>query len=136
MDLSHLPLIGLATKRMAWLARRQEVLAQNVANADTPRYVPNDLKPQDFRSMLHPTVPRVTLAATDEGSNLTGTVPVRKFRDAKEKNPYEEEPSGNAVVMEEQLLKVSQTQTDYSLVSTIYKKQLDLLKMAIGRGVG
>jgi flagellar basal-body rod protein FlgB len=136
MDLSHLPLIGLATKRMAWLARRQEVLAQNVANADTPRYVPTDLKPQDFRTLLHPTAPHVSLVRTDEGENLNGTIPVRRFRDGKEKEPYEEKPSGNAVSLEEQLLKVSQTQTDYNLVSTIYKKQLDLLKMAIGRGAG
>lgn len=132
MDLSKLPLIGLATKRMAWLARRQEVLSQNVANADTPGYVPTDLVPQDFRSMLHPTVPRVTLASTDEGTALGGTIPVHQFRDKQERNPYEEKPSGNKVSLEEQLFKVSQTQTDYNLASTIYKKQIDLLKMAIG----
>lgn len=136
MDLSNLPLIGLAAKRMAWLSRRQEVLSQNVANADTPGYKPVDLKPQDFRAMLHPSVTRVTLAAPEEGDGLAGTIPVRRFRDAKEKNPYEEKPTGNAVSLEEQLLKVSQTQTDYSLVSTIYKKQIDLLKMAIGRNSG
>ena len=37
----------LAT-RMAWLGRRQQVLAQNIANADTPNYKPMDLKPLDF----------------------------------------------------------------------------------------
>ncbi len=136
MDLTNLPLIGLAAKRMAWLTRRQEVLAQNVANADTPAYQPKDLKPQDFRALLHPTVPHVALAATDEGAALNGTIPVRRFRDAKERDPYEEKPTGNTVSLEEQLLKVSDTQTDYNLASTIYKKQLDLLKMAIGRSSG
>ncbi len=136
MDLSNLPIIGLATKRMAWLARRQEVLAQNVANADTPGYMPTDLKPQDFRSMLHPTVQHVELAPPQEGDGLAGTIPIRRFRDTREKNPYEEKPTGNAVSLEEQLLKVSDTQTNYNLVSTIYKKQIDLLKMAIGRSSG
>ncbi len=136
MDLTKLPLIGLATKRMAWLTRRQEVLAQNVANADTPGYQPTDLKPQDFRALLHPSVPRVALARPAEGAALNGTIPLRRFRDAKERDPYEEKPTGNAVSLEEQLLKVSETQTDYGLASTIYKKQLDLLKMAIGRNSG
>jgi flagellar basal-body rod protein FlgB len=136
MDLTHLPLIGLATKRMSWLARRQEVLAQNVANADTPGYVPTDLKAQRFRRMLTPEAPHVTMVRASEGESLAGTVPLKKFRDAKERDPYEEAPSGNAVVLEEQLVKVNQTQTDYSLASTIYRKQIALLKMAIGRSSG
>ena len=52
MDLNKLPLFAMATKRMGWLAKRQEVLSQNVANADTPNFVPHDLKAQDFRAMV------------------------------------------------------------------------------------
>ena len=136
MNLPQIPLLDMLRQRMSWLNARQSVLSENVANADTPAYQPKDLKPQDFRALLHPTVPHVALAATDEGAALNGTIPVRRFRDAKERDPYEEKPTGNAVSLEEQLLKVSDTQTDYNLASTIYKKQLDLLKMAIGRSSG
>ena len=40
MNLQEIPLFALVRKRMAWLTERQLVLAQNVANADTPKYKP------------------------------------------------------------------------------------------------
>ena len=48
MDLKKLPLFDLLARRMSWLAQRQEVLAQNIANANTPDYAPQDLKPMSF----------------------------------------------------------------------------------------
>src|SRR3546814_2705238 len=45
-------LFNLLGKRMEWLGQRQKVLAQNIANADTPDYVPHDLKPQEFRRIV------------------------------------------------------------------------------------
>ena len=52
MDLNKLTLFRLMKGQMGWLSRRQEVLAQNVANADTPGYKPRDLAPLDFEQML------------------------------------------------------------------------------------
>ena len=37
-------------ERMSWLNARQDVLSQNVANADTPGYTARDLKPLDFET--------------------------------------------------------------------------------------
>ena len=37
---------------MAWLSQRQEVLSQNIANADTPGFRPSDLAPMDMRGTL------------------------------------------------------------------------------------
>ncbi len=34
MDLSNLKLFQMATKRMDWLSKRQQVLSQNIANSD------------------------------------------------------------------------------------------------------
>ena len=36
MDIGHIPLFAAFSKRMAWLTQRQTVLAENVANANTP----------------------------------------------------------------------------------------------------
>ena len=47
------PLLSMLRTRMTWLHQRQDVLSQNVANADTPGYVARDLKPLDFKDMLH-----------------------------------------------------------------------------------
>ena len=48
MELQDLPLLTMLRQRMTWLNQRQDLLAQNVANSDTPRYVARDLKPLDF----------------------------------------------------------------------------------------
>ena len=65
MDLNRLPLFSMLTKRASWLDKRQEVLARNIANADTPGFVPRDLKPQDFRSFLAaPAAPQAGLVQT------------------------------------------------------------------------
>ncbi|MHA1152522.1 MAG: flagellar basal body protein, partial [Alphaproteobacteria bacterium] len=37
---------------MEWLSQRQKVLADNIANADTPNYQPRDLNPSEFQRIL------------------------------------------------------------------------------------
>ena len=52
MDLPDVPLMAMLRERMNWLHQRQDVLSENVANADTPNYVARDLKPLDFEQTL------------------------------------------------------------------------------------
>src|SRR5579862_3870097 len=52
MDIRSIPLFEAITRRMAWLTDRQTVLAENVANANTPGYLEKDLKEPDFRGVL------------------------------------------------------------------------------------
>src|SRR5712692_11335138 len=52
MDLGNIPLFKAMMSRMAWLTERQQVLAQNVANADTPNFKPRDLKAVSFRDLV------------------------------------------------------------------------------------
>ena len=58
MNLPDIPLLSMLRERMTWLNSRQDLLSQNVANADTPGYVSRDLKPQDFDRMMRSTMPR------------------------------------------------------------------------------
>jgi flagellar basal-body rod protein FlgB len=137
MDLTKLPLFALATKRMGWLARRQEVLSQNVANSDSPGYQPRDLKAQDFRAVLAGTSAStaIGMARTADG-HLNGLRHAAAWRDGKMRDPFEEAPSGNAVVLEEQMMKVSETQTDYRMATTLYRRHVAMLKEALGRRGG
>ena len=52
MDLSKIPIFEAIAKRMSWLGERQTVLAQNVANADTPGFAARDLKAPDFSRLM------------------------------------------------------------------------------------
>ena len=124
-------IFSLLGKRMDWLGQRQQVLAQNIANADTPKFVPHDLKPQEFRRMgQRQYAPSLKPVATQGGHIQTSSLKADD-RSIEEKNPYESAPSGNAVVLEEQLVKVAQTQNDYNAITNLYKKQVAMFKMAL-----
>lgn len=133
MDLGKLPLFDLLTRRMSWLGQRQEVLAQNIANANTPDYTPQDLKPMGFGETLKrltPVEPELTSAL-----HMAGTATRRppSFRADEQRKRYEVAPDGNSVVIEEQMMKVAETQMDYQLVTNLYRKHVDMIKTAIGR---
>jgi flagellar basal-body rod protein FlgB len=48
MDLPGIGLFRMISQQLHWLGQRQEVLSQNVANADTPGYQARDLQPLAF----------------------------------------------------------------------------------------
>ncbi len=129
-------IFSLLSKRMEWLGQRQKVLAQNIANADTPDYVPHDLKAQDFRRMVERQyLPTLKPEATRSGHIQTSSLKA-DGRGVEQKQNYETAPSGNAVVLEEQLIKVAQTQNDYNAITNLYKKQVAMMKMALRGRMG
>lgn len=133
MDLSKSPIFALIGRRMSWLAQRQTVLAHNISNADTPAFKPLDLTQASFRRMLEGTVASpVRMARTSEAHIMPAREP-DPFRADKSKDTYETALAGNSVVLEEQLMKVSETQGAYNLATNLYRKHVAMLKMAIGR---
>src|SRR5512146_2683349 len=65
MAVTSIPLFSLLTGRMSWLSARQSVLAENVANSETPNYVVHDLKPMDFESLIGDAKRATTMIATN-----------------------------------------------------------------------
>jgi flagellar basal-body rod protein FlgB len=133
VDLFKIPLLQRMTDRMAWLGAREKVLAQNIANSDTPGYQPKDVVPLDFGDHLQKLAP-VEPERTNP-QHMVGTVPPKDaVGSKKQKTTYETAPAGNSVVIEEQMMKMSQTQADYNEMVNLYRKHIDMLKTAIGRG--
>lgn len=132
MDLSQMTLFKMARQKMSWLGQRQAVLAQNIANANTPGYRSKELEGLDFSRELK-TLQPVRMAAT-AGNHLNGTVVPPEHRVEKDRlrDVYEVNPDGNSVVMEEQLMKVSETQVQYQLATNLYHKNLKMFRMALG----
>jgi flagellar basal-body rod protein FlgB len=137
-----LPTFAALRDRMKFLQARQRVLAQNVANADTPRYRPQDIRQlgidpasrgADQTRRAGPggvSAAGVTLASTDPAHLRAGAASgVETDRGAS----YETRPSGNAVDLENEMLKVSQNQIDFQTAANIYQRGLATLKMALGR---
>jgi flagellar basal-body rod protein FlgB len=122
------------SRRIDWLSQRQTVLSKNIANADTPGYRPEDLKEPAFESVLRRALRPMSPRVTNEG-HIDASVPPRRDPQAEEsEETYETAPSGNAVVLEEQMVKVADTQMTHQEMTSLYRKNGGLLKIALGKG--
>ena len=114
--------------RMHYHQSRQKVLAENVSNADSPGFRPSDLKPPAIGQVQG----GVALARTSAGH--IGPSGQRNGFDGTKAPRFEVTPNGNAVNLEDEMLKVAQNQSDYQLAASLYSKGLGLMKIAIGKG--
>ena len=133
MAIGDIPILSMLRTRLDWAQQRQQVLSQNVANADTPNYRPRDITPLKFDERdSAPAVPQVMLTQTESG-HLPGVgLSASPFRN-KKSDQYEIRPSGNAVNMEEEMMKVAANQMDYQAATALYTHSLNLLKTALGK---
>ncbi len=132
MNMPEMPLLSILRERMTWLHQRQDVLSQNVANADTPGYSARDMKPQDFSDILG--------GQTRQGSAMLSTDPrhitmknnsAMRFDDIAADGVAN--PNGNAVSLEQEMIKVAETQAQFQAAASLYSKAMSLMKTAIGR---
>jgi flagellar basal-body rod protein FlgB len=135
LNLSDVPLFSLLRERMSWLNQRQTVLSQNVANADTPGYVARDLKPLDFsRELESVSRTRVTgLTVTNPRHIAATTTTASGDYDVTDTPDVEANPNGNAVSLEQEMIKVSDTQMQFQAAANLYGKAMHLMKTAIGQ---
>ncbi len=136
MTTESLALFKAIGAKMDFLNQRQRIIAQNVSNSDTPSYKPQDLVPVDFNKVLKDVtksggVPNVSVETTNSGHMTVGGIDDPKAK--KQKETYEVAPAGNAVIMEEQLIKAGQTVMDYNLMTNLYQKNMGMIRTALGR---
>ena len=136
MEFGDVPLMALLKERMTWLGKRQDILSQNIANADVPGFKPRDLKPVDFEQSLR--------AATANSAGSLAVTDPRHIASKRMSGGFEQgdgadvesSPNGNSVSLEAQMIKVAETQAEYQAVTNLYAKAIDMMKVAIGRGGG
>jgi len=134
MNLAEIPLFAMLRGRLGHLSERQKVIAQNVANADTPGYVANDLRPFSFqaRTALAQAQGPQAMAATQAGhirppSSAGGAG--AKHRQVKAPGS-ETTLNGNAVVLEEEMIKMGEARMQYDAAIGFYQKSLNMLRLA------
>ena len=132
MAIADLPALAALRTKMQWHQQRQRVLAENIANSDTPNFKPRDLEELKFTPAGSPTGTSgaLTLARTDPG-HMTLPGGTDAFGDRK--TFYETRPAGNSVSMEDEMMKVAANQLDYQAATNLYSKSLGLLMIAIGK---
>jgi flagellar basal-body rod protein FlgB len=130
MPITDIPLFSMLRTKLHWNQERQRLLAENVANADTPEFRPSDLAAPKFDNPV-PGVAPLTLLRTNP-AHLVSAESTAAF-DLQRGNQFEVVPTGNAVNLEDEMLKVAANQMDFQAASAIYGRGLGLLKTAIGK---
>ena len=137
MNLTSVPLLDVLRERMSWLSARQNVLSQNVANADTPGYSASDLKPVDFEKVLQqstePAAFQGGLVVTDPHHIATTPNASSGFQSTAAGDDAIDQ-TGNSVSVEEEMMKVADTQAQYQAATNIYAKAISMMRTAIDSG--
>ncbi len=129
-------LFQLLSARAGFLQARHAVLAQNLANADTPRYQPQDLVEPDFEALLRDgpaSAPPVVVTRTRTG-HLPGASTTAVSPRQKPVAAFETAPAGNAVIVEEQIRLMGQADRGYQLATNLYGKYVGMMRTALGVG--
>jgi flagellar basal-body rod protein FlgB len=135
MAIADIPILSMIRTRLEWNQERQRVLAENVANSDTPHFRPRDLAEPKFETTAlatTDTVSTVSLSTTDSGHIAGMSLGASSFHSESAGN-YEVKPTGNAVSLEDEMMKVASNQMDYEAVTALYTRSLNLLKTALGK---
>ena len=135
MSISDLPVLSVLRTKMQWHQERQRVLSENVSNSDTPNFKPRDLVAPKFDSSGASAGSMGSLAMMRTStSHITAAGGGGQSFDQNRKAGFQTRPAGNAVNLEDEMLKVSANQMDYAAATSLYSKSLHLLKTAIGKG--
>jgi flagellar basal-body rod protein FlgB len=129
MPISQIPILSMLRTKMQWHQERQQLLSENVANANTPKFQPHDLAPPD-PARLQPSAALAMMRTSD--AHLSGSATDSRFQLDRHRD-FEVTPVGNSVDLEEEMLKVAANQMDYQAATQLYTRGLDLIKVAIGK---
>lgn len=116
--------------KLKHLNQRQSVISQNIANSDTPGYKARDLADINFHSVGGGM--GVQLQATSP-NHISDANSATKFKYLEQKNSGSTTLDGNNVNLEEQMLKMAQTDMEYNKTVGLMRQINGLVRTAIGR---
>ncbi len=139
MNSQGITLLDALQSRMRWLSGRQKVVAENVANASTPGYKPKDLQAQDFGALMKGDAAggaggagQLGLMAPQGGGQF---IQIEGFKPgmARAVTSLDSETTmdGNSVVLEEQMLKMSESRMQFEAAVGFYEKSLNMVRLAV-----
>ncbi len=112
----NLELFELATARARHATARQHVVAQNIANADTPRYRAQTMS--SFEDMYR-SLGTDGLSRADFSRTYDARTPMS--------------PNGNSVSLELEMVAGVDAQRSHSRALNVYQSALNILRTSIGR---
>jgi flagellar basal-body rod protein FlgB len=126
------PVLGLLTQSMSFHAQRQRVIAENVANANTPGYVAQDLDENAFqRAMLEQMQARSAGRPSRSEASIPALSSATQQWQTKDAPDSETTVNGNSVVLEEQMIRANENRMEYESALSLYQKSLSMIRTAI-----
>ncbi|RVI85195.1 flagellar basal body rod protein FlgB [Sinorhizobium meliloti] len=119
-------LFELASRQAQWLTVRQNVVAGNIANANTPHYRAKDVQP--FESVLQNT--GIQMAATHR-AHFTESPEAAHMTEVSALDDVAVQQSGNTVALEEELMKTGAIKRDYELNAGLVKSFHRMILMTV-----
>ena len=104
--MSNISVMHLAAQKAEWIATRQAVLAENIANVNSPNYRAKDVAPFED-----------TLAQF----NMASSSPEAKLKIVSSQQNSQVFESGNSVSLENELMKIGENNSQYSFNTNIMK---------------
>jgi flagellar basal-body rod protein FlgB len=129
--LPKLELTKMAQAMAAHAGARMEVIARNVANADTPGFKAQDLAGFAKTYAEGGDNLRATRAGHLQGA---GSGQAAWAAAGLERIALPSAPNGNSVSIEAEMMRAAETRQQHDMALSIYTKTSDILKTALGRG--
>ncbi|MCA8869495.1 MAG: FlgB family protein [Rhodobacteraceae bacterium] len=125
---NDISILSLAHSVARHASQRQNIVAANIANADTPAYKAQDIKP--FQIEPDQADPAFQPYATRTGhlNNYRSESQIQTFASNGEASP-----NGNTVSLETEMTKAVEIRHQYDMALTIYRKSMDILRTSLGR---
>ena len=141
MDLNKIPLLSVLKGRMSYVNQREKLIAENVANSNTPDFAPSDLKAFTFESALRsqgvlPQAGQPIATARTQNAHLAGNQKTSGPWKPEETPDSEARLDGNQVVLEDEMMKMTTAKLDYEAAVGFYQQSMGMLKMAIRKPGG
>src|SRR5262245_11595672 len=112
MSLDDIPLFAMLRGRLGYLSDRQRLIAENVANADTPGFQPRDLKP--FTATPSSLAPAGVTPVQTSAMHLAAPGGAGKSGYKPQRSPDSETTlDGNSVVLEEEMMKMAEARMEF-----------------------
>ncbi|WP_454288185.1 flagellar basal body rod protein FlgB [Rhizobium arsenicireducens] len=125
-------LFELAARQAEWLSVRQEVVASNIANANTPKYLAKDITP--FSAVLDTTA-TVQMARTNPNHMALSDLSDSNIavREAKLNDEIGMQESGNSVSIAEELTKTGEIKRQHELNTNLVASFHRMMLMTVKR---
>lgn len=129
MAISFDKALGIHDDAMLLRSRRAEVIANNIANADTPNYQARDI---DFKSVLSgvSSEPKLQVAKTD-GGHASGFLNPDMAADLMYRIPSQASVDGNTVEVQEEMASYTENALAFQSSFTFVDKKFKGLMTAI-----